>query len=162
MAIASEASIRTRIVVVVGTVTGSGRVHPRYLRALDGQEKTFNETFKDDNERINAQMVRRIQRIPVVDKYNRQVSVTHIYSILINYGVSEEADSEGTVQQFIEDLAAAFAARPHFELEVGVKSTGLDGVTHRQIGMDRFTDSKLGEKLVHAPELRLVVDAEDC
>ncbi len=153
MAIASELSIRTAIVEGVRAVSGSGKVHSRYLRGLDGQESTYNNTFIDDSGRLNSQMVRRVQRIPVIDKHNRLVSVMHVYAILFNVGIAEEAGSEEVVQLLIENIATWFEEHP---------TLGLDGVTHHQIEMPRFADSELGGKKVHSPELRLVVDAEDC
>lgn len=157
--LASELSARTAIVTTMKSVTGIGAVYPRFRRPLkEGTAAEYGRLFVDQDGRINFWMVRRVQRAPVLDNFNRIVSVIQVYALIGHYGVVDNDDdgeaSEAQFQLEIEAIADALAANSNL---------GLDGVSHRNLAVPVDIDDRyLGDYLCHYVECRLVVDVEDC
>ena len=159
MALASELQTRSAIVTAIkAAIPADAKVYPRIRRPQKGRLDDFKRLYVDNVERVHLWMVRRAQRTPEVDAFNRLQRVVVTYQMLGYFSLvdndTDALSSEAIFQLEIETVAAGLEVDNVF---------GLPGVTHRglQLPVD-FEDVFFGDVLCHEAKCRLVVDVEDC
>jgi hypothetical protein len=118
------ADAREQIKTILGTATGEqdtnlkiGRIHG-YQRWASNRDN-FIDLFKNDNNRINAAMITRIQTPEKFLTYG-QNERNFVFKIILVYGVKDDEATELQFQDLIEGICLKF--RPETNLNNTVQS----------------------------------------
>src|SRR5262245_3847120 len=162
MALVAESQIRAKIVEKIQAAAPAAKVYSRWRRPLSGRMEDYVSLLVDPaTDRIHVWMVRRVQRIPVVNEgFKDRISITQVYAILGHYSYLDTDEpgvtpSEDIFQLEIDTLAEAFETSVDLGLGNGIHHRGFVVPTD-------FDDTQLGDSFCHTAIARLTVDNEDC
>jgi len=103
----SRSTIQAQIIVILGTVTGIGKIYDRvrYTKNLDD----FKDVFVDSNDKVNVCMVSR-ETTKTQRRSIGEVEHAHVFKIRFIYAVDDANDSESAFQTILDSAITKFLA----------------------------------------------------
>ncbi|HEX8091832.1 MAG TPA: hypothetical protein VF762_23465 [Blastocatellia bacterium] len=152
----SESQIRSAIIAVISANDGKARAHRRWRYPAQNRLAEWVNLFRDEDQKINAYMVRRVRRFPTLRGIpGRLVKVEYVYEVRFYLGLFDSEDdsaaSEEIAQARVDSLAASFEADVTLGLGRCVSHGGLELPTD-------FEDVLVGDWAAHRAVLRISVE----